>query len=114
MMRGALLGGLALLLAGSGSAAAQTKMVLAAYGGSFEKMMRDHVIPIFEKANNVTVDYISGNSTDNLARLQAQRGAQQIDVAILDDGPMYQAIALGFCAPIASKQLAEDLYPIAR
>lgn len=112
-MRGAALG-LALLAASALPAAAQTKMVLAAYGGSFEKMMRENVIPDFEKANNVKLDYISGNSTDNLARMQAQRGRQEIDVAILDDGPMYQAIALGFCAPIAAKQLAEDLYPVAR
>jgi putative spermidine/putrescine transport system substrate-binding protein len=113
-MRAALFGGLALLAMGAAPAAADGKLVIAAYGGSFETMMREHVIPGFAKANGVSVDYISGNSTDNLARLQAQRGSQQIDVAILDDGPMYQAIALGFCAPIQSKQLAADVYPIAQ
>ena len=46
------------------------------------------------------VDYVAGNSTDTLAKLQAQKGNQVIDVAIMDDGLIYQAIQLGFCAPI--------------
>ena len=48
-----------------------------------------------------------------LAKLQAQKGNQQIDVVILDDGPMYQAIALGFCAPIQGLP-ADDIYGTAR
>ena len=43
------------------------------------------------------VEYVAGNSTDTLAKLQAQKANQVIDVAIVDDGPMYQAIQLGFC-----------------
>ena len=58
------------------------------------------MIPAFEKKHGVKVEYVAGNSTDTLAKLQAQKGNQQIDVAIVDDGPMYQAIQLGFCAPI--------------
>ena len=48
--------------------------------------------------HGVKVEYVAGNSTDTLAKLQAQKGNQVIDVAIVDDGPMYQAIQLGFCA----------------
>ncbi|WBU56309.1 ATP-binding cassette domain-containing protein [Paracoccus sediminicola] len=42
----------------------------------------------------------TGNSTENLARLQAQQSAQELDVVIMDDGPMNQADALGVSAPI--------------
>src|SRR6478672_10996145 len=80
---------------------AQTKtMYVAAYGGSFEQTMRKDVIPPFEKKYGVKIEYVAGNSTDTLAKLQAQKGNQQIDVAIVDDGPAYQAVALGFCGTL--------------
>ena len=81
-------------------AAQQKTFYVAGYGGSFEKTMRDEVIPDSRRANGVKVEYVAGNSTDTLAKLQAQKGNQQIDVAIVDDGPMYQAIELGFCGKI--------------
>jgi putative spermidine/putrescine transport system substrate-binding protein len=102
----------ALALSLSSAVAQQKTLYVAGYGGSFEKTLRDDVIPAFEKANGVTVEYVAGNSTDTLAKLQAQKGNQQIDVAILDDGPMYQAIQLGFCDKIAGL-LSTDLYDVA-
>ncbi len=98
----------------AGAASAQTKtLYVAAYGGSFEDVMRKQVFPPFEKKYGVTVEYVAGNSTDNLAKLQAQKGSEQIDVAILDDGPMYQAVALGFCAPLVQAPIYHDLYDVA-
>lgn len=98
----------------SGAALAQDKTIyVAAYGGSFEQTMRKEVIPAFEKATGVKVEYVAGNSTDNLAKLQAQKGNQQIDVVILDDGPMYQAVALGFCADLAKAPVYDQLYDLA-
>ena len=99
----------------TGAAMAQDKtLYLAAYGGSFEQTIRKEVIPPFEKAHNLKIEYVAGNSTDNLAKLQAQKGNQQIDVVLLDDGPMYQAVALGFCSPLASAPIYDDLYKLAR
>lgn len=99
---------------GSISASAQTRtFYVAGYGGSFEQTMRQEIIPDFEKKHNVKVEYIAGNSTDTLAKLQAQKGNQQIDIAIVDDGPMYQAIQLGFCRKIDALPTA-DLYDAAR
>lgn len=98
-LRGLLLWG-AIGLAAASPAAAQQTFYVAGYGGSFEQTMRKEVIPAFEARHNVRVEYVAGNSTDTLAKLQAQRANQQIDVAFMDDGPMYMAIQLGFCAPI--------------
>ncbi|HEY6982240.1 ABC transporter substrate-binding protein [Reyranella sp.] len=95
------------------SASAQQTLTVAGYGGSFEQTMRKEVIPDFEKAHKVKVEYVAGNSTDTLAKLQAQKANQVIDVAIVDDGPMYQAIQLGFCGKIAGLP-GDDLYPSAR
>ncbi|WIM09788.1 ABC transporter substrate-binding protein [Enhydrobacter sp.] len=95
------------------SASAQQTLTVAGYGGSFEQTMRKEVIPDFEKAHKVKVEYVAGNSTDTLAKLQAQKANQVIDVAIVDDGPMYQAIQLGFCGKIAGLPV-DDLYTSAR
>ncbi|WP_338829464.1 ABC transporter substrate-binding protein [Bradyrhizobium sp. 27S5] len=105
---------LAALVSVSSQASAQpTTLYVAGYGGSYEKTMRDEVIPAFEQANGVKVQYVAGNSTDTLAKLQAQKGNQQIDVAIVDDGPMYQAIQLGFCGKLDGLSNV-DLYDTAR
>jgi putative spermidine/putrescine transport system substrate-binding protein len=90
----------ALVVLASAAAEAQQTFYVAGYGGSFEQTMRKEVFPAFEKKTGLKVEYIAGNSTDTMAKLQAQKTNQQIDVAIVDDGPMYQAIQLGFCAPI--------------
>ncbi len=88
---------------------AQKTLVVAGYGGSWETVLRKDVFPDFEKKHGVKIEYTAGNSTDTIAKLQAQKSNQVIDVAIVDDGPMYQAIALGFCAPIAGLA-KEELY----
>jgi putative spermidine/putrescine transport system substrate-binding protein len=95
----ALAAALALIVPTAAKAAERT-LYVAGYGGSTEQTIRKQIMPAFTKKFGVAVEYIAGNSTDTVAKLQAQRGNQQIDVAIVDDGPMYQAIALGFCAPI--------------
>lgn len=104
----------ALALAGAIGAQAEEKtLYVAGYGGSFEQTMRKEIIPQFEKKHGVKVEYIAGNSTDTLAKLIAQKANQQIDVAIEDDGPMYQTINLGFCQRIQGLPAA-DIYPSAR
>jgi putative spermidine/putrescine transport system substrate-binding protein len=104
----------ALLAFSSAPLTAQQKtLTVAAYGGSWEQTLRKFVIPDFEAKHGVKVEYVAGNSTDTLAKLQAQKANQVIDVAIVDDGPMYQAIQLGFCARIEG--LAKDeLYDAAK
>src|SRR5579864_956896 len=102
----------ALAVAPSVVSAQQKTLYVAGYGGSFEKTIREEVIPGFEQETGVKVEYVAGNSTDTLAKLQAQKSNQQIDVAIVDDGPMYQAIQLGFCGKLDG--LPADLYDAAR
>lgn len=95
------------------NALAQTKtLYVAAYGGSFEQTMRKDIIPPFEQKYGVKIEYVAGNSTDTLAKLQAQKGNQQIDVAIVDDGPMYQAVQLGFCRDLAKGPIYNDVYDV--
>jgi ABC-type glycerol-3-phosphate transport system substrate-binding protein len=84
MRIGALLG--ATVLFGAVPALAQQKtLTVAAYGGVWDSHLRKEVFPEFEKKHGVKVEYVAGNSTDTLAKLQAQKGNQVIDVAIMDD-----------------------------
>lgn len=66
-------------------------------GGSRESLMREKVFPAFEAAHNVKIQYVAGVSTELLARLTAQRANQELDVVLLDDGPMYQAVSFRLC-----------------
>jgi putative spermidine/putrescine transport system substrate-binding protein len=107
---------IALTLAGMSStpAFAETTLYVAGVGGSTEQMYKNRVIPAFEKQHNVKVVYVAGNSTETLAKLQAQKGRQQINVAMMDDGPMYQALQMGLCEKLTDAPIYKDLYPLAR
>jgi putative spermidine/putrescine transport system substrate-binding protein len=106
---------LTVALAQSAPGIAQDKtLYIAGAGGSMEKAIRTEVFPPFAAKHGIKLEYIAGNSTDVLAKLQAQKGKQQIDVAIIDDGPMAQAVSLGFCRTLDLGPVVNDLYPIAR
>ena len=94
---------------------AQEKTIyLGGYGGSFERLLKEKILPTFEQENGAKIVYVPGNSTDTLAKLQAQKDNQELDVVFLDDGPMFQAINFGFCAPIADAEIFNDVYDIAK
>jgi putative spermidine/putrescine transport system substrate-binding protein len=99
---------------GSSAAFAETTLYVAGVGGSTEQMYKTKVIPAFEKQHDVKVIYVAGNSTETLAKLQAQKGRQQINVAMMDDGPMYQALQMGLCGKLSDAPVYKDLYPLAR
>jgi putative spermidine/putrescine transport system substrate-binding protein len=81
-------------------ARAQQTLYVAGYGGFFEQTIRKEIIPAFEQAHKVKVAYITGIPPAHDGETTGAEGNQQIDIAIADDGPMYQAIELGFCGPI--------------
>jgi putative spermidine/putrescine transport system substrate-binding protein len=112
---GLLVASMVVLVAHAGDSSAQEKtLYIAGAGGSMEKAIRTEVFPPFAAKHGIKLEYIAGNSTDVLAKLQAQKGNQQIDVAIIDDGPMAQAVSLGFCRTLDLGPVVNDLYPIAK
>ncbi|WP_442901729.1 ABC transporter substrate-binding protein [Geobacillus sp. BK01] len=100
----------------SSKSGGEKTLVLAAYGGSYEKKMKETIIPKFEKEFGVKVKYITGSSIDTLSKLQAQKDNPQIDVAFLDDGPQAQAKAFGLLAPLDEKIVTNlnNVYDIAK
>lgn len=105
--------GLALLSLAGPALAQDDVLYVAGPGGSVEQALRDTVFPEFTDRTGLRVEYVAGNSTDTLAKLQAQAGNQQIDVAMIDDGPMAQAVALGYCRDLDLGDIKDDIYDIA-
>lgn len=87
---------------------------IAGAGGSKEKFFKEKVIPAFQSRTGAEVVYISGNSTDVLAKLKAQKGKQEISFAMIDDGPMYQAVGEGLCTTMEDGPVFKELYANAR
>lgn len=104
----------AVLALGAGQAWAQTTLFVGGSGGATETLMKEKIIPPFEARTGAKVVYIPGNSTDILAKVQAQKGKQEMSLAIIDDGPMYQAVGQGLCAPLEYAGAVNDVYPNAK
>jgi putative spermidine/putrescine transport system substrate-binding protein len=96
------------------SAHAVETIYVGGFGGSTEKLFKEKIIPPFEAKTGAKVVYVPGNSTDTLAKLQAQKGKQELSVALIDDGPMYQAVGQKLCAKVEDTGPIKELYPNAR
>lgn len=96
--------------------AADQEVVLACYAGDIQDYFTSDILPAFEKQHNVKVTYLPGVSTATISKLQAEKARPQIDVACLDDGPQYQAKAMGLLQPTDPAQLPNlaDVYNVAR
>lgn len=88
-------------------------LYLGAYGGSTETLFNETLIPVWEAKTGAKVVYVPGKSTDTLAKLRAQEGAQELDVVFIDDGPMTQAIGFGYCDTV-NESTFDGLYDAAR
>ncbi|HMB77318.1 MAG TPA: ABC transporter substrate-binding protein, partial [Kiloniellaceae bacterium] len=105
----------AVLISTTAVSQAEDKTIyLGGYGGSFETLLKEKILPPFEEETGAKIVYVPGNSTDTLAKLQAQKGNQELDVVFLDDGPMFQAIDFGFCSTIEDAEIFNDVYDIAK
>lgn len=106
---------LALLAAGSHAMAQQQKtLYVGGPGGSTQKLFQEKIIPAFEATHAVKISYVPGISSELVAKLQAQRGRQEINVVMVDDGPMYQALQYGFCEALTNPAAYADVYEAAR
>jgi putative spermidine/putrescine transport system substrate-binding protein len=108
--------GLAVLAGWAGLASTQTReLVVAAWGDPYEAGWRKSLIPAFERQHNAKIVWVQGFSSQTLAKLRAQKDNPQVDVAMMDDGPHRQAVALGLVEKIDRGKLANarELYDIA-
>ncbi|WP_202032450.1 ABC transporter substrate-binding protein [Agrobacterium fabrum] len=102
------------IVAPCSAATAQETMYVAGFGGSVEATFREKIIPAFEAKSGMKIVYVAGNSTDTLAKLQAQKEKPEISVALIDDGPMNTAVQFGLCATIEDGPNSKNVYSNAR
>lgn len=98
----------------SATANAQDTLYVAGYSGDFQTMFEKEIVPAFAKQHDVKIVFVAGNSSETIAKLQAQKDNQEINVAIVDDGPMQQAVQFGLCETIADAPVYKDIYDIAQ
>ncbi len=62
------------------AAGAESEVVLAGYGGTFEQFTRNEIMPTFEKATGIKVKLVIGTALSNFAKVVASRNSPEIDV----------------------------------
>jgi putative spermidine/putrescine transport system substrate-binding protein len=94
---------------------AQTKtLYIGMNGGTMEKNYTTHIFPAFEKAHDVKVVVIPGVSRETLAKMQAQKEKQQLQVALLDEEVMRRAVSMGMCEKLNPYPVLNQIDPAAR
>ena len=109
---------LPLLLAGNAlsTGVQAAELVVASWGDPMHAGWRKSLIPKFEERTGAEVIWTEGFSSQTLGKLKAQAAKPEIDVALFDDGPFYQAVQLGLCQEIDFSKIpnVDKLYPAAR
>ena len=100
---------------GSPVQAADNEVVFGGFGGSFEKAMKESVIPIFEKKYGVKVVYITGTSSQLTAKIMASPENHGIDIIWGIDSSYYIGRQAGLWDKIDAANMPnlKDLYPFA-
>jgi putative spermidine/putrescine transport system substrate-binding protein len=62
------------------AAGAESEVVFAGYGGTFEQFTRNEIMPAFEKATGTKVKLVVGTALSNFAKVVASRNSPEIDV----------------------------------
>ncbi|MDF0597380.1 extracellular solute-binding protein [Psychromarinibacter halotolerans] len=97
----------------AGAANAQT-LYVAGNGGSQEELMKSVIFPMFTEETGVEIVYSAGNSAAVLAKLLAGQDNQQTDIAMMNTGPMSQAIELGLCRDLDISEHEENIHDFAK
>ena len=93
---------------------AQTELVVAVPGGSYEEGWRKAVIAPLEAAHpDIKVRTVQGLTFQNLATLRAQKDNVKVDVLLMDEVASSQAASEGLCEPVTVQTLPHlaDIYP---
>lgn len=91
------------------------ELVVSSYGGSFADNTKTCRVAGFEKQTGAKVTVVVGTSVETLAKLRAQKGSPQIDVAYMDEVVAVQAKAEGLLEKMDYGKLSNfrDIYPSA-
>lgn len=84
----------------------EKQLVVAGNGATVEQMMKDDVFKKFnEKYPDVKLTYVSGVSTEIVAKVKAQKASPQIDVTIIEGGEQYAGAQEGLWETLSDKDI---------
>ena len=94
-------------------AAAAEPLVVATFPGTWNEAHRDVLTPYFRKKTGADVTQTILLATDQVAKLEAARGKPPFDVAIMDEGPLLDAVKAGVIEkyPVDKSPNYKDLVP---
>ena len=95
-------------------ARAEETLVAATFPGTWNEAHRNILAPAFRKATGASVTMTILLAVDQVAKLQATKGAKPpFDVSILDEGPLLDAVHLDLFEkyPVARSKHFRDLLP---
>lgn len=82
------------------------KLNLQAFGGAYEKILREAVIPEFEKQHGIDVAFTVEDDTTILPKLRASRTRAPYDVVTVDNSIAIAGAALDLWAPDQSAKMS--------
>jgi putative spermidine/putrescine transport system substrate-binding protein len=96
------------------AAAAADPLVVATFPGTWNEAHRELLTPYFHKRTGADVTQTVQLATDQVAKLTAARGHPPFDVAIMDEGPLLDAIKADVLEryPVAKSPNYADLLPV--
>lgn len=96
--------------------AKDTELLFGGFGGTLQRAMQTYVIRAFEKQTGIHVVYVTGTSTQMLAKVRAQGPHPQLDVIWTTETTHDQGRALGVYEKLDPKIVTNlaDLTPSAR
>ncbi len=88
-------------------------LVVATFPGTWNEAHRDVLAPYFRKKTGAEVTQTIALATDQVAKLEASRGKPPFDVAIMDEGPLLDAVKAGVLEkyPVDKSPNYRDLVP---
>jgi len=111
---GALAAGALPALSAPSIAQTRATLKLQSLGGAYEKILREHVIPSFEKEHNIEVVYTVEDDVAMLPRLIAARGRNIYDVVTCDNPIAFAGAELWAPDQTANLPNAADVYTSSR
>ncbi|WP_019120927.1 ABC transporter substrate-binding protein [Brevibacillus massiliensis] len=89
-----------------GNAQLEDQLVIAGNGATVEQLMKDEIFKKFnEKYPNVKLTYVSGVSTEIVAKVKAQKNAPQIDLTVIEGGEQDKGREEGLWEAITDKEV---------
>ncbi|RNB77136.1 ABC transporter substrate-binding protein [Brevibacillus panacihumi] len=84
----------------------EDSLIVSGNGATVEKLMKDEIFKKFnEKYPNVKLTYVSGVSTEIVAKVKAQQNAPQIDIAIIEGGEQEKGRLEGLWEPLKEEEI---------